>query len=73
MTNRRSRILGPALNETTLSDSEGKYRLVVWSKVRAGGKVVIRASREGFDYIGRPVRLAPGAQIKVNFRLAPLR
>lgn len=63
----------PALNESAVSDGEGMYHLVVRSKVRSGQEVVIRASREGFDYASRPVRLAPGAQLRVNFRLVPVR
>ncbi len=63
----------PALNASTFSDSDGTYRLVVESKVRSGEEVVLRASREGFGYVSRSVRLAPGARVKVDFRLAPLR
>ena len=63
----------PALNESAHSDGEGMYRLVVRSRVRSGQVVVIRASREGFDYASRPIRLAPGAQLRVNFQLVPMR
>jgi hypothetical protein len=63
----------PVLNASTVSDSGGMYDLVIRSKVRSGQGVVIRASRQGFDYVSRPVRLAPSAQLKVDFRLVPVR
>ncbi len=63
----------PALNESTVSDNGGMYRLVVRSKVRSGQGVVIRASREGFDYASRSIRLAPKARLKINFRLVPVK
>jgi hypothetical protein len=63
----------PALNESTVSDNGGMYRPVVRSKVRSGQGVVIRASREGFDYASRPIRLAPKARLRVNFRLVPVK
>ncbi len=63
----------PALNESALSDGEGRYRLVVRRIVRAGEQVVIRVSREGFEHVSRPVRLAPGVQVKMDFRLVSLK
>jgi hypothetical protein len=62
----------PALNESALSDERGRYRIVVRAKVRRGQRVVIQASREGFDRLSRPVDLVPKGKLKVNFRLAPL-
>jgi len=64
-------ITAPALNEGTVSDPKGMYQLVIRSKVRSGQWIVIRAGREGFDSVSRPVRLAPGVQLRVNFRLVP--
>lgn len=61
----------PALNESTLSDSQGSYRLTIRSRVRPGEEVVIRASRKGFDYASKSVRLAPGVRPRINFRLTP--
>jgi hypothetical protein len=63
----------PALNESTVSDDEGMYRLAIRSKARLGQEAVIRASREGFDYVSRSVRLGPKAQVRVDFRLVPVR
>jgi hypothetical protein len=58
-----------ALSESTTTDSAGTYRLTVVSRVRAGQKVVVVASREGYDYGRRSVTLAPGIAAKQNFRL----
>jgi len=63
----------PALSESTVSDDEGMYRLAIRSKVRLGQDAVIRASREGFDYVSRSVRLGPKAQLRMDFRLVPVR
>jgi hypothetical protein len=63
----------PALNESTVSDRGGMYCLVIRSKVRSGQGVVIRASREGFDYASRSIRLSPKARLRMNFRLVPLK
>jgi len=63
----------PAFNESAVSDDGGMYRLVIRSKVRRGQDVVVRASHKGFDYVSRPVRLAPKAQVRVNFRLVPVK
>jgi hypothetical protein len=63
----------PALSESTTTDDRGAYRLLVRSKVRSGEEVVIRASRKGFDYASRPVRLRPGARLRINFRLSEAR
>ena len=53
----------PALNESTVSDDGGMYRLAIRSKARPGQDVVIRASREGLDYVsqlGAPCPQGPG-------------
>ena len=63
----------PAFNESAVSDDQGMYRLVIGSRVRRGQEVVIRASHKGFDYVSRPVRLAPGVHVGVNFKLARVR
>lgn len=62
----------PALNESTLSDDEGVYRLLIRSKVRPGQGVVIQASRQGFDRMSRPLTLTPKGRVQVNFKLVPL-
>jgi len=59
----------PALNENALSDDRGTYRLVIKSKFRSGAAVVIRASRKGYNYVSRSVRLNPGARLRIDFRL----
>ena len=58
-----------ALSESTLTDPSGSYRLVLPSRVRTGQKVVVVASREGYDYGRRSVTLSPGIVTKQNFRL----
>lgn len=63
----------PALNESTVSDDGGMYRLAIRSKARPGQDVVIRASREGLDYVSHSVRLAPKAQARMDFRLVQVR
>jgi hypothetical protein len=63
----------PALNESVISDDQGAYRLVLRSKTRSGEEVVIRASRKGFDYTSRSLRLRPKARLRINFRLTPSR
>lgn len=63
----------PALNESASSDERGRYRMTIQSRVRRGQRVVIQASREGFDRLSRPIDLVPKGKLKVNFRLAPLR
>ena len=60
----------PALNESTVSDERGAYRLVIKSRVRSGSAVVIRASRKGYNYVSRSVRLNPGVRLRIDFRLA---
>jgi hypothetical protein len=62
-----------ALSESTTTDSLGAYRLVVSSPVHTGQKVVVVASREGYDYGRRSVTLAPGIQTKQNFRLPAIK
>lgn len=62
----------PALNESALSDERGRYRMTIGSRVRRGQRVVIQASRDGFDRASRPVDLFPRGRLRVDFRLAPL-
>jgi hypothetical protein len=63
----------PAINESTTTDDQGAYRLVIRAKIRSGEAVVVRASRKGFDYVSRSVRLTAGARLTINFRLTAAR
>jgi hypothetical protein len=68
-----SLVAAPALSESTRTNDQGVYRLIIQSKIKTGQKVVVMASREGFDYSRRSVTLSTGGAIKVNFQLATIR
>jgi hypothetical protein len=68
-----SLVATPALSESTRANDQGAYRLVIQSKIKTGQKVVVVASREGFDYSRRSLTLSTGGAIKANFQLATIR